>query len=173
MGPDAWLLQSWDLTDGYAQTVRWKQCLRDTRANCQHTHRCSRAESSATNSVICEPARGVKSDTTEHTHRWTALGEEQLQWLPFQRECSVPPTSHHRRETWLRYRSGSLYSNHWGADPTSKRAATITQQRGGPAQVLVQALATTLSIPLLSRGWRSAYMEKRGGRHPLQKQPSH
>ena len=40
----------------------------ETRANCRH--------STAINSVLGEPPQQMKSDTTEHTHRWPALVEE-------------------------------------------------------------------------------------------------
>ena len=59
------------------------------------------------------------------------------QWEYSSRACFTPQ---------FRNRSGGVYSNNQGAHPAPSRAVTTTEQGGGPAQHLVQALVTTTMI---------------------------
>lgn len=62
----------------------------------------------------------------------------------------LPPSSttdqNHREETDL----GGLYSTHQGADPTTDRAVTATEQRGSSPRYPAQAWVTAIKCP--SRG---------------------
>ena len=64
----------------------------------------------------------------------------------------IPLTLHHRSETQLSNRSGAIYSNNWGADPTSDRAVTTTEQRGRAVQYPGQALAPQTPAKFLIKG---------------------
>ena len=69
-----------------------------------------------------------------------------LSGFPLSGSAPIPPTAHCRSETQLQNRSGELNSKNVGADSTSDRAVTTTEQRGDPSQYPVHALVTTTSV---------------------------
>ena len=69
LGPDS---------SGFVLVALGKQCLRDTRVHCQHSHGWGGTKGSADNGVLCKPAQWVTADTTEHTQGWAALAGEYL-----------------------------------------------------------------------------------------------
>ena len=68
------------------------------------------------------------------------------------RSVQIPLTLQHRSETQLRNRSGAIYSNSWGADPTPDRAVTSTEQRGRAVQYPGQALVHKTPVKPLIKG---------------------
>ena len=71
---------------GFALVALWKQALRGTRANCQHSHDWDGAEHCANRNVLCEFEKWMKGNPTEHTHWWN-LWWRNIHLLLTQWEC--------------------------------------------------------------------------------------
>ena len=64
----------------------------------------------------------------------------------------IPLTLQHRSEIQISNRSGAIYSNNWGADPTPDREVTTTEQRGRAVQYPGQALVPKTPVKPLIKG---------------------
>lgn len=82
----------------------WKQCLRDTRADYQHSQGWERVKGSANNSAVCEPTQQVIGDKTVQS-MVNSSGREMLSGSSPSGRAPIPPISHHRSET--QHKNGS------------------------------------------------------------------
>ena len=142
-----------------ALVALWTKHLRDTDG-CQHSHDWSRADGSAQDRVLCEPAKRVSGDTTELTPQWT-----------FQRRNTRAPVSVREPQTHLftpQLRSGLGYSTATTGEQTPLMTGRWQPQSTGaalPAHHLVQAHHHH-ARHTLGQGGSGLHAEERRGRHP-------